>query len=340
MRSAPWMPRIRIKPPQNHRPKGFLTALGTLCALFGCTDGIGPTAFVQPRAKPEWVVGEAAAALDTVSGLFRLALPSGLHVSLATAESLAVAVVPVYASTGPFSNTRAVLEADRGAPIAFDRLRTCARVTYSQSAFVDFPPEVPPYLRRAKGSAWAIPLCGSDGSVHVSVGVPDNPTDLRVVNGELKIPQGGGSAYFASAGVPVRFSWGLPLTPEGAVAAVFESTGRRVSTLPTAYDQRDDNGIGQLPLCASWRLEVELPVTVRRDIDGQEESVREFFVRRGPACYSEDVLLYITADNQPATAWLFFPIDTSGSGTTMDSAKVNLSGPIRFDRVTVARGVF
>lgn len=314
-------------------------SLAVCLAIVGCNDGTGPTQFLQPRAKPEWVVGQAAAALDTVSGLFRLSLPVGLHVGLATAETLALAAADLYASPGPFNSARSFLERDRGAAIDFDHLKSCARVTYAYSAFVDFPAEMPAYIRRARGSEWAIPLCGGDGTVHLSVGVPDNPTDLRVVDGELQVPDGGGSAYFSSAGVPLRFPWGLPLTPESAVEVVFKWTGRRVSSVPVAYEQRDDSGFGQIPLCASWRIGIEHPVTVRRESSGELSSITEFFVRRGPACYSDDVLLYAAATTQPANVWLVFPQNTTSddSAAVLDSAEVMLAGPVRFDKVTVVR---
>lgn len=283
------------------------------------------------------MVGAAAASLDSTVGLFRVLLPDGLHVSLSTARSLGLGAARLYASENPLSTARTYLEADRGAAIDFANLRLCGQTTYSFSAFVDFPREVPDQVRRARGSVWAIPLCGADGTVQLSVGVPDNPTDLQVVDGELVVPTGGGSAYFSSAGVPIRYPWGLPLTPEEAVQAVFALTGRRVSSVPVAYDQRDENGFGQLPLCASWRVEIEAPVVVRRELSGDTSSIAEFYVRRAPACFSDDVVLYAATASQPASIWLVFPSDSgsSGSGGGIDSVEVTLSGPVHFEKVTI-----
>jgi hypothetical protein len=177
-----------------------------LLTASSCRDGTAPMDFPQPRVKPEWVAGQAAAALDTVTGLFRLPTPSPQYTSLAAAEALAIAVARLYGSSSPF-NGGAQLETERGAPIDFNRLSPCKRATYANSVFADFPANVPNYIRRAWGHAWAIPLCGDDGRVQLSIGVPDNPWDIRVVDGMIEIPDGGSSADWISAGVPLRFPW-------------------------------------------------------------------------------------------------------------------------------------
>ena len=306
-----------------------------------CQDGpTEPGVEHYVRVRPEWVTGEAAAALDLASGQFRLPAPQALYVGLPSAETLAVAVARLYGDPNQIGNGPLLVQRDRGGPIDFINLRLCSRAIYSVSPFGLFPPPVPGWTRRAWGSHWAIPLCGADGTVQMSVGVPDNAMDVRVVGGAVVFRQFGGGADFNAVGVPHRYPLGLPLTPEEAVATVIKQTkGRVVVRVPAAFNQHDDKGIGQYPLCASWRVEIDQPVVAKAEVTGVFQQAREFFVRRSPSCYSESVALYRVAAEQPTARWLVFPKDTSGtvSTTGLDSVEVELTGPTVFERVTIPR---
>lgn len=306
--------------------------------LASCTEPTGPVQIARVRVRPDWVAGEAAAALDSATGLFRLDQPEARYISLSLSDSIAVAAAHMLAASDPFNIAGGLLEHDRGAPIDFTSLHVCERPVYEFSSMNDFPPEAAGVLRRAWGPKWAVTLCGTDGTVQVSIGIPDNPTDLVLENGSLvrTRTQGGGYDYNA-AGVPLRFPYGLPLSPEDAVAHVFQLTGQRIVTTPAAYNQLDDSGGEELPLCASWRLSVEAPVSVRSEKTGAVTTTRDFFVRHVPACYSDSVAFYIAAVNQPATHALIWTVDTLANSTSLglDTLLVPLAGPVVFERVSV-----
>jgi hypothetical protein len=85
---------------------------------------------------------------------------------------------------------------------------------------------------------------------------------------------------------------------------------------------------------------LEAPVSVRSEKTATVFSVKEFFVRRAPGCYSDEVVLYVATATQPATRLLVFPSDTISNEISMgiDTVAVPLSGPVLFERVTVIGG--
>jgi hypothetical protein len=106
-----------------------------------------------------------------------------------------------------------------------------------------------------------------------------------------------------------------------------------------AFNQFTNQGFGQFPLCASWKIEIDQPVSVTSDVSAEIAQTRELFVRRAPACFSDSIAFYIATSDQPASRTVFFPKDTTGTGTSheIDSAQVGLTGPIIFERVTIAK---
>jgi hypothetical protein len=300
---------------------------GAACVAVGaCTDATAPTGVARWRAQPQWVTGAAAAALDSVTGLISLSNPPGAYVSQLAADSVVRAVLPIVIS--PVSMAPAELESDRGGPIDFAHLHLCGTATYEWVPFGAFPSMIPPAEASAYSAQWAIPVCGADGTAQISIGISDSPRRFTVADDTL---QGINSAElngaFNLAGVPARYPSGLPLTPERAIEAVFDATGKQITTVPIAYDQYAD-GFGQLPLCASWRMSVEAPVTVEGETSGTVWTTSEFFVRDVPACFSDSVAVFAALPDQPTVGW----ITTDFAG---DSAAVPLVGPLMFDRVAV-----
>jgi hypothetical protein len=306
------------------------SALGTACADV-------PTATRDEhtvRLDSAWVTEGVYARVDPATRLLRLQTPDGQFVGLAAANSLAVAESRFLSEPTLVGNVLSSLQSERGGPVDLVDLRVCERATYAGSPFGDFPPPIPGWVRRALGAHWAIPMCGSDGAAQLSVGVPDEPRDLRVVDGHLAFRQFGGGSDIDVAGVPARFPSGLPLTPEEAIAATFSQTGVRIRDVPISYNQYR-NGAGTYALCASWRVALERPVAVRSESTGATTQVDELFVRRTPSCYADSIGFYIPAANQPPNRWVRFPQDTTGLGDPqqLDSALVPLQGPIVFERV-------
>jgi hypothetical protein len=181
------------------------------------------------------------------------------------------------------------------------------------------------------GPQWAIALCADGTNAELSVGVPDNPMDVRLENGGIIFRQFGGGSDFTATGVPIRYPSGLPLTPEEAVATIFQATGRPVNRVPVAF-----NGFHAFPLCSSWKIEIDQPVRVKGE-SGAITETREFFMQHVPACFSSETGFFIAAAQQPSANWVFFPKDTTGTSRdmTVDSAQVSLTGPVKFERVTI-----
>ena len=98
------------------------------------------------------------------------------------------------------------------------------RRTYVQSGYADPPMEAPNWLRRMTGPNWTIPLCADRSGVQLSVGIPDNVLEMRIVEGQLVLPAQGGQLGYSLVGIPFRFPTGLPLGPEEAVRHVYQAT--------------------------------------------------------------------------------------------------------------------
>jgi hypothetical protein len=262
--------------------------LWALLLLTACHERVaGPGLDDAVRIDPASVTGDAAAAADLATGLFRLPAPSTRYVSESLADSIAVGVARFLGNPQLIGNLVPSLEQHRGGPIAFNELSPCRRRTMSASPIGDFPPPAPGWVRRGLGSHWAIPMCGPDGVAQLSVGVPDGPVDVRIVEGSLVLRQFGGGGDFDMIGIPARMPSGLPLTPEAAVAEVFRLTRARVDAVPFAFNQME-RGAGHYALCASWRLHLEHPVLLRVETTGDTLRASEIYVRHVPACVSTD----------------------------------------------------
>jgi len=127
-------------------------------------------------------------------------------------------------------------------------------------------------------------------------------------------------------GVPFRFPTGLPLGPEEAVRHVYQATARRISKVPVAFEQVGDEGLGQLPLCASWRVRIEPPVWMWNEAtgDGAARRVLREAGARVPLAGGGDVR---PRGEPTSTRW--FGTDLSGQ----DSVEVRVTGPVLFQRV-------
>lgn len=305
----------------------------------GCQDSTAPALPRRDRVALEMVTGRAAASVDPATGLFRLEYPASPHVSLLSADSLARGEAHML-EVDPFGLGRNLFEHDRGGPIDWGSLHACERATWVESPVGAFPGEAPGVVRRAWGARWNIPLCGRDGTVQLGIGVADNVLDVRADHDTLVfLRTTGGGEDFTGAGVPGRYPYGLPVTPEIAARAVFELTGLRIAEVPSAFNEHDDWGLGELPLCASWRVVTEAPAAV--GVEDSVASVRTqvFFVHHAPACFSDSLVVDVAQDDQPASTFVWFPKDTVGNSPEygIDSASVPLAGPIRFARVAAIR---
>lgn len=312
-----------------------LLACALLVCMSACRPSTAPLVGTQPvRVDTAWVSGMAASAVDPMTGLFRPGGSSWMVTSPASAESVAIAVARLIGSPAQGGNLRGYTEGEHGAPIDWERVRPCQRNTYSTSPVGTIPPKVPGWLRRSLSSHWAIPLCDTDGLVQVSVGVPDAVRDARIVNGALVLRQFGGGEEFDVTGVPHRFSSGLPLPPEEAVRALAIVAHVRTNEVPVAINQYDEVA-GQLPLCASWRLRVDQPRFAFTST-GDSAQYTEFFARRVPTCFSNEIGIFVASLAQQSSRMVSFPKDTTSltDDAASDSALVSLVLPTKYVRVS------
>lgn len=326
-------PSYRFRGHAGCRSGGWPTVIAAIVlgcwTVTACRDTTAPIAYARTRIRPEWVTGQAAAAVDPVTGLIRLDLPAGKYVGVLSADSVALGVLHLLRSPSPLNSAPAELESDRGGTIDFAALGLCGHVTYEWSPIAPYPASIPSSIARSLSSQWAIPLCGPHGDAQVSVGVSDSPREFTVADDTLQIPNSENlSGAVGYTGVPARYPSGLPITPEEAIEVVYQVTRHPVASVPAAYDQSSDTGVGQLPLCASWRLSIDTSVTVRSERTGATWSTAEFFVHHVPACFADTTAAFAADPVQPESLW----VTTSAGG---DSALLALDGPVKFDRVVV-----
>lgn len=327
--------------------RGVTTAMSLKCAWLpsilvvwsissGCDSPTSTRTDRGTRVDPSWVVGAAAEAVDAGTGLFLLTPPSGAELGILQARSLARGYLKLTANEGPFGNSRAFAEQDRGGRINWDALQPCGRTYRVSTSLGALPQYVPREYHRLTASQWVVAFC-SAGIAELSISVSDAPMSVSVVGDSLVWEDPDSlRGVFTFTGVPPTFPSGIPLTPEDAVQSAFAQTGTRISEAPEAIDQLESSGVGQLPLCGSWRLVFERPVRVAPVGGGQVELVEELFARHEPACFSRTIAFYAASTPPTATAWVRY-VSGYGSAARIDSVSVNGVGPLTFHRVTIVQ---
>ena len=318
-------------------------------ALFAAC-GVDATAPIRTdiRINAAWVAGIAARAVDSASGAFVFSPVVTRSVSQIAAESVAVAVTRMIGREPGYANVRESLQSIRKSPIDFARLVPCARATYARSPFPVLPAAAPGWTRRGRAPSWAVPVCApGEAGAQLSFGVPDAARDIVISNNEVdqeRVRKFGRGNDWTVAAIQTgpAYPTGLPLTPERATEFVFMETARRIVEVPEPFLQSDDRVVGQpMALCASWRMMLESPVSVRSAETGEDRFVSELFVRRAPTCTSKAIEMYIPTRVQPMFRWVVFPKDTTGFSVAqpevLDSVSVPLAGPNRFEAVTVVK---
>jgi hypothetical protein len=324
---------------KRQNPARLLGNWAITVAAVGACSGLPTTAANAPiRAQPSWVTGQAAVALDSASGLFRLPVPTGRFSGVARAETLAMAVAKFLGESDLVGNGRDEFVRQHGSQIDFNHLHPCARAIYSVSPIGELPPSAPGWQRRSFAPLWGIALCESHAGVALSISIPDAPWDVTVSpDGSLKFRQGPvGGADFMITGIPTRYNDGLSLGPEAAVSALFDVTGVRINEVPSAYNQYERR-LGTAAYCSSWRLRLEHPIAVTEVATGASRSVDELFVRRAAGCFSDSVAFFAPSRDQPTSLVLAVARDTMTLDAPLsDTISVALTGPLSFQRVIPA----
>ena len=286
---------------------------------------------VLTRVLPEWVTGEAAAALGS-DGRFRLPNPTPRSMSRAHAESLALAISRFYGDPDLLGNGRAYLEDEHRGPIDFLHLRLCGRTHYLLS--VTTVPDAPDYVVRYLAPQWVFPLCDRQGIPSLILEVPDAPPAISVsVDGRLTFAPVNGNDWLPQ-GIPPGVEEGLALTPEQAVAFAAQVSGRRVTRVPEMLMRY--NVVRGVATCAVWRTELDAPITLHGQTSGRDSTTTEVFLYHGPECFNP------AFTNAPAFA---LPLATQLDSVhlpfyitvthTLDTARVAVTEPILFEMASM-----
>lgn len=304
----------------------------SLVVLTGCGDSpTGPPP--ATRVLPEWVIGEAAAALGP-DGRFRLPTPAPRSMSRAHAESLAIAISRFYGNPDLQGNARAYLEDAHGGPIDFLHLRSCGRVHYLST--VTTVPAAPDYVVRYVAPQWVFPLCDTRGTPSLILEIPDAPAAISIAtNGHLTFAPVSGNDWVPQ-GIPPGVEEGLALSPEQAVAFAVSASGRRVTRVPQMLMRF--SVVRGVATCAVWRTELDAPVTLYGGSSGRAITTTEVFLYHGPACLNP------AFENAPAFALpladqpdsISLPFYLQGSPGVLDTARVAVTAPILFELASLS----
>jgi hypothetical protein len=180
--------------------------------------------------------------------------------------------------------------------------------------------------------AWVMPVCDDVGFVRTSVVLADEPTRLRVIQGdqpadvpELVFPQMvfPRDVFPRITGLPASHftDWerGIGMTPESAVAvaaAQLAGTGARVAEVPDAFTlvlpppshpkrAMADQPFIQTHACSRWRLTLDRPVVLRGLTSGHVSRTRFVYVVAGAYGCGGVPIMQIPRPAQPRTLTFF-----------------------------------
>lgn len=303
-----------------------------LALCLACADVLGPAASRELRVDPSWVVGDAAAAVDPATGLFALVPPGPTVLSAVSADSIAVAFGRMLLSPSNLANSREILEADRMGPIsAWNQMRACDRRLHRITPFGAAPSALRPPFNRIFASRWGVILCGVGDTPEIAIDVSDLELDLSYVGQDLT-PASVSSLNGAVVSFGIRRTLGAAraLSPEEAVRAVFEQTGRPISRPPRAV-------LRWLPLfpsqiCPSWELELAAPVTGLNLATGDSVTVSSLLVERSlPLCIGAPIEFRVAAAVQPTELW--YPFPAAVGSAELDSVAVPILRPVLYQQL-------
>lgn len=262
------------RPPIPFRRSSAAAIAGAALLLSGCggdseTQLVGipdtsPTA-TEIRAH---VSGSASQALNA-DGQFvlgpapKMPLPT---IDEGEARQRAVAWARTYAQY-----TIGMLERGHGAPIDVNSIQPCRRTFFVDTPYEPVPAGMPNHLRNAYGPWWLVTLCSTEGVPQVSLAVAAYATDVKVVDGRIVFPNVHGNEFFP-LGIPLGQA--LTITPERAVEAAHEATGRRAAEVP----QLVLDGSFQVPQHARWRFRLEAPAALKVKGTGKPMASQELYV--------------------------------------------------------------
>lgn len=319
------------------------TALAAWAVLLtACQDSpVSEPATLPPTLETmrQYVTGEAATNLSA-TGQFQLRSPGSDDPAEITGEQ-AIALAALWPRQfGPWLHDH--LESQRGGRIELTALMPCGDAAYAVSPYSPMEgalatkPEVQA-ARRVYGPWWIISLCSRSGTPQLSVAVSAYSTDLRIENGEIRLPALGGE-WFSVEGIPSVAGADFLEKPERLVQRLALHTGARVSEVPELIipDRRDG-----FPNHARWRVTLERPVS-GRTISGRHATQVEVYSWRRPG--AQELGFLVSSASQPARVSFRYPTNLASTAPgdplsyTEGFLMRRLDVPVSFEPVVLAGG--
>jgi hypothetical protein len=275
-----------------------------MTALVNCSSGENDaSAPVPPTALRGSLTSEAAKSLNQ-NGQFQLAGPAAGARELSGTQ--AVQIADVWARQFA-PKIRRTLERERGGPIAFERLRSCGRPLYAESAFEPLSAALPAGIRRAYESKWLVGLCAGK-ELQVSLAIAAGAADLAVVDGAIRQGAERGGEFF-SLGIPKGWESPVGLSPERAAQLAAVATGRRIAKTPRLIAASPRVAY---PQGSTWEFVLESPVAVQSRSSPMPRQIARihagFHAQVGLNRNIRQDLMLVGASGQPAELTVTVPI--------------------------------
>jgi hypothetical protein len=311
--------------------------LGSLASgIVGCSDATGPRQLPDVSA---FVTGNALAALDDAG---RFVFPDSVRtdgqarIDLERAKDLALSAVRTFWTFGVALNDpsdegfRKFIELQRGAAVDSAFLKTESRVVWAYSAY-SIPESAPRFIQRRSGPYAIVRLVERSVPV-ITVAVSALTTTYEIdVQGRLIMDSyvSGDGEGFHVMGISVDALYEDPVSPEEAVEAAYEASGRRVAAPPILLFPPFRFGLD----FAKWRIEFEFPVTIITE-DGDELMTSVLYVGWWPGASRTE--FFVPAAEQPAD-WRAPWTDPATGESTLVIVPVRGDIPVEFVRVIMVR---
>lgn len=199
--------------------------------------------------------------------------------------SEAVALARLFPAQFWDSGLDSVFAQGHGTPVQLSDLGACGRVLFSRSALAATPLDWDQTDRRYLGEFWLVGFCNRAGELQGHVAVSAYATDVSVSGPNIVFPRNFGNE-FKPAGVPPSWQAAVPYSPEGAVAAAYRCTHRRIIEVPKLLRE------AQLPTTASkWQVQLDSSVQLYGAASGHRYETAEVYVG-----------LFLMGDPQSASA--------------------------------------
>lgn len=259
-----------------------LTVAMMAVCVGACETSVEPgEGIVRPDVRP-YVTPDVYAQLDG-NGHFTLPEPSspGGHPMLSRreAQELGTAFIKSFLAnpklmTLPGSgDPRAEMEQAHGHSIDWSKVLIADEPHFAATYVEALPDSFPNHVHNHFGPKYLLSLV-VDGHQVAALSIASYATDVTVSSdGYVQFPTHHGNEFRTSA-APHSFEFGLPMSPEAAVAFLGTQVGVRIAELPQLQ-------IAEIPwtsFAARWRLVLEREVDFVRGLDGSLWTSRVVYV--------------------------------------------------------------